>query len=289
MSLYLNDAEWKEGCALDAPPAPDRLSPVLKSDAPAEFRDALSGAYLWRLRSGFVPDETWLRAPEKMVRDDSRLVKPPAQGANSRVIRFARGRESFILKEYRAARPTARLKAVFRVPAALRALQVCARLERLGLPVVEVLGAGYRRRSRWHSFLLTRELTSVLPLRDYLRRFGRGRVIAALARLFGRLHAAKFLHRDAHLANFVVETTGGEPKVILVDVDAVRPCRNVTLSLAARDLGRLLDYSEPSRREMMRFAVIYGRERGRDINVRALLREMQAYYDARARFVARRL
>jgi tRNA A-37 threonylcarbamoyl transferase component Bud32 len=248
----------------------------------------LSGAYVWRLRSGFIPDEAWLRAPEKIAGDDTRLVKPPAQGANSRVIRFALGGETIILKEYRAARPAARLKAVFRVPAAIRALQVCARLERLGLPVVEVLGAGYRRRSRWHSFLLTRELKSVLPFREYMRRFGGGRAIAALARLFGRLHAAKFLHRDAHLSNFVVETAGSEPNVVIVDVDAVRPCRNVTVSLAARDIGRLLDYSDPSAREMMRFAVIYARERGGKISARALLREMREYYDKRARFVARR-
>ena len=244
-----------------------------------------AGPYSWRLRSGFSPDEKCLRTPETLTADDERLLNSPTRSAGTRVVRFSHQGETLILKEYRAAGPTARLKAMFRVPAALRALRISLRLARLGLPVVEVLGAGSRKRSPWHSFLLTREIPSVVPLRTYLRRSGprRGPAIVALARTLGRLHSSNLLHRDAHLANFVVQTTNPQPRVIIVDVDGIRPCRGVTLALAARDISRLLDYSEPSSRQMMRFAVAYSRARSGAVLPRDLLREMRAYYETRAR------
>lgn len=258
--------------------------PRLKAHTAAEFRQARAGAYSWRLRSDIRGNPVWLRSPEKLAGDDSLLIKTPAAGAGARVIRFQHDGQNLVLKEYRPTRAATKLKGLFRTPPALRALRTCVLLENLGFPVVEALGAGYRVGSAGHSFLVTRELASVVPLKNYARRSPkmRSQVIRLLAELLGKLHAANFMHRDAHLANFVVQTDG-EPLAMMIDVDAVKPCRGVTLPLAARDLARLLDYSEPAHPEMVRFAAIYSRARNGAISARALLRKMREPYENRAR------
>jgi len=71
--------------------------------------------------------------------------------------------------------------------------------------------------------------------------------------------------------------------VTLIDVDALKRVPRVTLPRAISDVRRLLDYTEPSVREMMLFAVAYCRARGNAISPREFATGMAQAYRTRAR------
>jgi tRNA A-37 threonylcarbamoyl transferase component Bud32 len=228
-----------------------------------------AGVYVWRTTKEFSGNEGWLSHPERIVEDDTNLLKKPIPGSGTRVGRTAASTGSFVVKEYRAPGVREICNAVIRRPRAVRTFEMLSRLQRLGIAAIRPVAAAHERGKPWHSMLVTEELTHSERLYDYAARSRghRSKTIAPLARIFAALHNAGFLHRDAHHANFVVKGQNA-PELYLVDVDGVREARNITLRHAARDISRLLVHLDIPKQERLRFALIYCRERNQPVPTR---------------------
>ena len=263
----------------------DRLTkPINSPTTTRHWRTLRHGPFAWRIDPSLAADEPWLRDPMPFLKDHAQLLKAPVPGFDARVVRIPRDHENFVLKEYRPAKLKDRVKSLLRRPRALRVADSALLLQGLEIPAVKPVAAGVSKRVPSQSFLVTRELAHARTLLDYANQSAACRrfVTRSLGWLMGRLHHCNLLHGDAHQANFVVDTRGN-PVVTLIDVDSLKRVPRVTLPRAVSDVRRLLDYTEPSVREMMLFAVAYCRARGNVISPREFTAGMAQPYRARAR------
>jgi tRNA A-37 threonylcarbamoyl transferase component Bud32 len=262
----------------------ERVDALDTMSTASRWRDIRAGGYVWRVADEIHDSVEWLLAPERFVGNDANLLKAPVPGSGSRVVRIPVPEGDLVLKEFRPTNTKELLKVFVRGPRAMRSLRSALVLEQQRIAAVRPVAAGYRAGQPWHSFLVTRAISPLTMLREYARRSAEQRrhAIQSLAEIMGRLHASNLLHGDAHQANFVVQSAA-TPVVIMVDVDGIRACGNISLEMAARDIARLLDYTEPTPREAMRFAVMYCRIRQNAITPRILLSAMEQAYRNRAR------
>jgi hypothetical protein len=242
---------------------------------PVDFKDVKAGEYAWRISAELAGDEEWLAAPERLIDGNAELLKQPVAGSGTRVMRVRMPTGNLVFKEYGGAGISEMGRSVVRGPRAMWALNVFRQLQRLGVPAVEAIAAGYERRRRWRSILVTKEVPNAQALVPFARGAPQARrgLIRAVAKIMGQMHAAGLYHRDAHQANFLV-CERGEPRVLLVDVDGVRRRSRITMNAAARSVSRLRDYTQATRREMLFFAVVYCSQRRGQIGFREFVAEM---------------
>lgn len=118
---------------------------------------------------------------------------------------------------------------------AVREFRLTREVARRGVPTLEVLAVAERANpwGRSDSYLVTRTLPDVQPLLDYLEyelplkppnvlAALRQRLAAAVGELLAVKHRAGVRHDDLHPGNLLVRFVDGEPRLYLIDLDAVR-------------------------------------------------------------------
>jgi tRNA A-37 threonylcarbamoyl transferase component Bud32 len=126
------------------------------------------------------------------------------------------------------------LRGLVRQGPARREMERTLAVARRGVATLEVLGVGEAcaGRGRGGSYLLTRTLPDAWPLDGFLEGLpGRAapeqarlrvRLAEALGRFLARLHQAGVTQRDLHPGNLLLQMTGAGPRLVLIDLNAVR-------------------------------------------------------------------
>jgi len=171
------------------------------------------------------------------------------QSAASIVVRVPGG---FVLKHFRR-------RKLLHASRPLREFRTARLLAAHAIPSVSVVAAN-------RDYLITREITSSIPLGDCLVR-----MLARVAGLLAQLHNAGFSHSDLNLANFVVSPTG----LFLVDLEGVKWHRRVTLRQAATDLRRLERRAVLSAEDWQVLLSEYCRQRRPPVDSQILGRQIQ--------------
>jgi len=108
-----------------------------------------------------------------------------------------------------------------------REYRVLEHLHARGLPCTEPLSwtHGRDRRDGWHEILVTREIPSVAPLKDFLRDHpGRVPDLAPLFALARRMHGCGVAHGAFYAANVMIDVPPGEPPRFHL-IDFAHGCR----------------------------------------------------------------
>jgi len=201
------------------------------------YRWRMSGAHAEDLRSRAI-DWFALREGPGVV-----LVK---RNSHRDVWRVSCGERSYFAKLYHPNDALARLKLLFRGPAAVREWDVgqyaAAHSIATVVPVATAL-KGYRGMGG-SSLLITEAVENVEPLNDYWLRICEDRHRAnllseSLARLIARAHQCGFQHDDMHPGNILVRETGRRGEVLFVDLHSVRIGRSVSLREVYSNLAQL--------------------------------------------------
>ncbi|MDE2506568.1 MAG: phosphotransferase [Planctomycetota bacterium] len=130
-----------------------------------------------------------------------------------------------------------------------------AELAAIGVPTITPIALGEQRKRSLllENFLITHAIEGMVPLEVFVesrlpswpvdrRAAVRQKLARALGALTARLHDAGFLHSDFHPGNLLVLIDADEqPRFAIIDLDALRSCRNVGWN-AARDNLALLNH-----------------------------------------------
>jgi tRNA A-37 threonylcarbamoyl transferase component Bud32 len=150
-------------------------------------------------------------------------------------------------------------------------------LAALGVPTIAPVALGERRRRRFlfDNFLVTRAIPDAVPLDRFVeehldavpeavRPRLRRRLAEALGEITARLHEGGFLHIDFHPGNVLVQLGRNyEPRLFMIDLDALRVGRDVGADEARDNLALLNHYfwTRASRADRQRFAAAYLKNR----------------------------
>ena len=174
-----------------------------------------------------------------------------------------------------------------RTSKARREYENYAVFEKLGVPAAEAIACGEERdrfgRLR-RAFIVTRAVPNALTLDDFFQsrppRNERHKILAALAEIVRRLHAAQFYYYDLVGRNILVSSpAAGEKQVVLIDCPRGGTSRVASGRKRLRDLASIDKAAAQfcSRPERLRFLLAYsGRDRIDD-EVRALARSCVEY------------
>jgi hypothetical protein len=137
----------------------------------------------------------------------------------------------------------------------LRAWRRACWLEELGVAGATLVAAG-------GAYTVWVEIPAVLTLGEFSQtcadRHLRRQLIAELAGIIARLHAAGLSHGDPSLTNFLVQTLpAGERRLVMIDPDGLRRA----WWRAGRDLAELARRAPVTRWEQLRFLAAYRRQR----------------------------
>jgi len=236
------------------------------------WRRVINGRYAWLIRPNLTQED--MANLSEGVWQPRDFIKRPDDRSSSAVFKVA----TFAAKRYRGRTFQDRIKAILRGPRAHRALDWATRLKELGILTIRPAAVASARWRPWESCLASDYVESRCTVHQCVdtlpSSLQRRWVIKALADAMARLHNADISHGDAHLANFIVERVA-RPRLVLVDLDALRR-RKMSISAAANDLKRLLDYAPGSQIEHLRFLITYAHRRQPRIRARELLPHLQA-------------
>lgn len=128
-------------------------------------------------------------------------------------------------------------------------------LATIGVPTITPIALGERRKRKFlfENYLVTLAISGTTPLDEFVERqlpgwpdparsHARQELAEALAVMTARLHDSGLLHHDFHPGNILVRFDAHDrPELSMIDLDALRKCRNVTWTRARRNLA-LLDH-----------------------------------------------
>ena len=195
-----------------------------------DFEPCHFGGLHWQVRRQDNHDvvRDILRDPDGFL-EQGRILK----AGRSSTVGAASG---FVLKRHNFKKPLNLVKDLFRPSRAMRALRLAHHLELVGIATASPVAAGELRRAGvvLRSYFLMHELKGAVPLEASTR--SQGGLVAAVARLVGRLHDEGFTHRDLKVSNLMVDPDG---KVHLIDLEGLRFVGEISSARAHADLGRL--------------------------------------------------
>jgi tRNA A-37 threonylcarbamoyl transferase component Bud32 len=207
------------------------------------------------MRDSSPPWPAQLGPPEALLRLPAEALTQPAENSASRVVRLTLPgcAGTVIAKIYQPRR--------FKPSRAWRAFARAGELEGLQIPVARPLAAadlaGGESLLVLEDVVNARTLREVLPAQPSLRLT----LLRQLAQIMARLHSVNLAHTDPTLGNFLVQQQGGAARVVVIDVDAVRPANRATRRGAIRDLRLLLQRIPMSPREQLWLIAQYCRQR----------------------------
>jgi len=248
----------------------------------APCREVRLGSWRWRVSEPYARPEFLerLHSPRGLLAPPAVPVERDPPRVGSELVRLTLpdgpGRPLFI-KHYRAGRFWNMVKDCFRPSRAELAFTQGLALQRLGLGTATPVAFGERRCARWlcEAILICEEVPRAVTLYEFFPRCAdpqlRCRALRALARLMASLHNAGYSHTDPHALNFLIRD-GDVGRLVLIDLDAVRP-RGLWAGLAARrDLRKMRQRSPLGRWAHLRFAAEYARARSPRLSARELAR-----------------
>ena len=129
-------------------------------------------------------------------------------------------------------------------------------LDAIGVPTTTPIALGEQRKNKFllENYLITPEIAGAAPLDEFVeqrlpdwdpqgRAKVRREVAEGLAVLTARLHDAGFVHQDFHPGNLLVRVgEDGRPELTIIDLDALRVCRELSWDDAKRNLALLNHY-----------------------------------------------
>jgi tRNA A-37 threonylcarbamoyl transferase component Bud32 len=244
-----------------------------------------SKQWSWNVRNDWASEEFFQRLaqPFDLLEAPSQALRVEKKPRSTQVVRLQRSKEgspALILKRYRCLTISQAFRTFFKESRAARAFARAFELERLGLLTAKNVALGESQSWRHRdSFYITEEVADSSPLRECRERSSeplKSRyLIRELARVMARLHCGNFIHTDPSLSNFLVQQgANGSLRIVLVDLDGIRPRSQNTVIDALKDLKVLVRRIPMSAQERLWFCVQYCRERGKGFNGRELHRHL---------------
>ncbi len=243
--------------------------------ARAAWKNIRQGGYEWWVHPQFARPE-FLRRLES----PSQLLKPPAKPV--RQDGLPRLNQVFVthleagpslkifIKRYRPKNSFSRLKEMFRESRARHSLEMTGQLAALGIATCLAVAAGERRGCcGWlaDSFFLSTEVVGACNLAEFLKtsppHSKTNSLWRQLGQIFARLHNSGLSHSDPSLYNFFVQKLpyDAKPRIVLIDLDAVRRPWKLTEEKARHDLRHFLKRIPLTRREAFWFIAEYAAHR----------------------------
>lgn len=214
------------------------------------------------------------------------MLKPPAQPVErvpprtgAELVRLtvpeSPSRPLFV-KHYQPTPFWVSVKNMFRPSRARRAFENGLCLQRLGFRTAQPVAFGEHRRCFWlrEAFFICEEVAQAVTFHHCFGTVSdpgqRRLLLRTLARQMAALHNANFSHGDPNGKNFMVSNSDFH-NLVLIDLDALRPQRNLTLRAAVRDLRNLFRRSTLPERANLRFAIEYARARSPRLSARKVV------------------
>lgn len=196
---------------------------------------------------------------------------------NRKTMRFSAGGGFYFIKIHRPTGWGEILKNLFMfkmpVLGAENEYKAIRLLESLNVPAMEIAAYGKRGilPSRKESFLVTKELTGMIPLEDYCADWRenppdvslRNKIICVLAETIAKMHAHGMNHRDCYLCHFWLDNASlanGKVRLTVIDLHRAAIRRKIPRRMQVKDLAGILFSSMDAgltRRDMLRFAAVY--------------------------------
>lgn len=240
------------------------------------------GNYKWRVNSDFSTEalSDILVDPESLMEVPAEPLKPSFKDHVTFVVgRYCDGLDrEVVIKRYLPKNPLRALRNLFRVSPAERAFARAEDLLGSGIPTAPAIatattsGPGLTR----PCYLVTEKVRNSVSLRTWSRKkvdpTSRRRVVRELGKVMGRLHREGCSHTDPSLGNFMVSGwDSGSPRVVLIDLDALRRRKSVTLACARANLEKLLRRIPMTARQRLWFFAEYQAASGMTGSTRELI------------------
>jgi tRNA A-37 threonylcarbamoyl transferase component Bud32 len=185
-----------------------------------------AGGYLWSVDDSLShdhPAQVWEEAA-RWFDSEVQYLREPKPGKGT-VVGVKEGVPSpgrrVVVKRYRPATWTVKLKDQFRISRAKRAFLIGRRLLEHGIPTARPIAAGS---ARGESLLVTEYLENAMSLELYRRdpRYRASQVppLRSLARVMARVFEIGYVHTDIFTSNFFVVLP--EKQITLIDLDGLR-------------------------------------------------------------------
>ena len=168
-------------------------------------------------------------------------------------------------------------------------------LESLNVPTMEIAAYGKRGSlpSARESFLVTKELTGMIPLEDFCSDWRenppdfslRIKIIRVLAETLAKMHFHGMNHRDCYLCHFWLDNASlanGKVKITVIDLHRAAIRSRIPRRMQVKDLAGILFSSMDAgltKRDMLRFAAVYSSFSDRKLNLwKAVVRTADKLY-----------
>lgn len=223
----------------------------------------------WIDDNGEIPISRWLTQG---------IAKTVKTGPHRSVYRLTLATGSFFLKHYRTPDWQAVLQNVVRPCKAELEWQAARQVAKLGLKTFETVALGKRRAYGFvmDNFLITREIPDVIALDEFVlqtfskldlvqQRLARKGIARQLGQITASLHQARLLHRDFHPGNLLIQTTGHDFSLYLIDLHALSWKRRIARKTSAYNISLLNNFFArlSSRADRMRFLDAYSKAQSR--------------------------
>jgi tRNA A-37 threonylcarbamoyl transferase component Bud32 len=155
------------------------------------------------------------------------------------------GKQFYFIKRYNCRGWKYRVKNMFRISRARRAMQAGQALQACGIRTPQPLVCLEERRffllgSSYLVCTFLEDTLSLLELWPDLDDKRRVEILRQVAELFGIMHRRGIVHGDSNWRNILVRNASEKPEFWIVDLDGTRRYRRLTASRAERDIGHFL-------------------------------------------------
>jgi serine/threonine protein kinase len=221
------------------------MRPVLESTSESSIVEFVEDGYQWCVARAHAANVRSSRIDWFALREGPGVVLVK-HNSRREVWRVTCGDRNYFVKIYHPTDALAKLKLIFRGPAATREWAVGTYAEAHAIDTVVPVATALKgfHGTGGASLLITEAVDGVEPLNDYWLRIRHDRHRAnllneSLAKLIARAHQCGFQHDDMHPGNILVKESGRRGEVLFVDLHSVRTGRSVSLREVYANLAQL--------------------------------------------------
>lgn len=249
-----------------------------------------AGKLFWKIHCDFNTPELLRRlaSPENLIAEATEPLRKDTRPRNTFVARLAWPEchpQPLVLKHYRPLKLWRSLKDS-RGSRAIAAFEKAFYLLRQNIVTALPIAASQTcwRAGRAESYLITELVPNARPLREFRQgkfsAYENRIVIRRLAEVIAQLHNSGLSHTDPTLSNFFVQDNERDKfRIVLIDLDGVRACPEISTQKTVEDLSPLFRRIPMSPREKFWFSAQYSRTRIDSIAPRQLLSLLAEKFD----------